>query len=146
MSALGQKRTHAVQQKGSLFDHLVGGGQQRGRNGEAERLCSLEIDNEFVLGRRLHRHVGWLLTLQDAIDISSSSLDRLPRIGTVTNEATIYGVISIRVNRRKFVASDKTDYEFAISRRTACCYDHTAIARTCERRHVSFYFIGVAHV
>jgi hypothetical protein len=28
MSTLGQKRTHAPQQKGSLFDYLVGGYQQ----------------------------------------------------------------------------------------------------------------------
>jgi hypothetical protein len=55
MSAMGQKRTSR------LLDDLIGCGEQRLRNGQAKRLCGLEIDNQFVLGRRLHRHIGWLL-------------------------------------------------------------------------------------
>jgi hypothetical protein len=39
---------------------------------QVERLRGLEIDYEFVLGRRLHQHIGWLLALQDTIDIASS--------------------------------------------------------------------------
>src|ERR1700745_4189526 len=34
----------------SLFDHLVGTGEQRGRYVQAERLGSLEIDHQLVLG------------------------------------------------------------------------------------------------
>ena len=48
---------HAPQQKGFLFDHFVGPGEQRRRHSEAKRLGSLEINHQFVLGRRLHRHV-----------------------------------------------------------------------------------------
>ena len=54
MSALGQKRTCAVQ-LGDVrfvpiadiahpFNHLVGTREQRGRHGEAERLGGLEVD------------------------------------------------------------------------------------------------------
>ena len=51
------------------FDDLVGAGEQRGRHGEAERLGGLEVDHELVLGRRLHRKVGWFLAPENAIDI-----------------------------------------------------------------------------
>jgi hypothetical protein len=37
-----------------LLDHLIGGGQQRFRNGEAERLGGLEVDDEFEFGRELN--------------------------------------------------------------------------------------------
>ena len=69
MSALCQKRTSA------LFDHLVGAGEQRRRHGEAERLGGLEIDHQLVLGRRLHRQVGWLLALEDAIDVAGRAAE-----------------------------------------------------------------------
>ena len=39
------------------------------RHVEAERLGGLEIDDQLELGRLLHRQVGWLLALEDAIDI-----------------------------------------------------------------------------
>ena len=67
---LGQLQTPALQQTPPLFNDLVGGGEQIGRDRNAERLGGLEIDHHFVLGQRLHRQVGRLLALEDAIDIA----------------------------------------------------------------------------
>ena len=37
---------------------------------EAERLGGLEVDHQLVFGRRLHRQIGWLLALEDAVDVA----------------------------------------------------------------------------
>ena len=47
---IGTKRTLA-----RLFDHFIGAGEQIVRNCKAERLGSLEIDDQLELGRQYHR-------------------------------------------------------------------------------------------
>src|SRR5262249_27167370 len=58
-------RTHAPQQKtlgqrADSFDYLIGAQQNRGRDVEAKRLRSLEIEHHFERGGLLHRQVGRL--------------------------------------------------------------------------------------
>jgi hypothetical protein len=53
----GQKRTYAPQQMGRLFDNLIGALLERQGYVEAERLRSLEVDDEFKLGRNLDRQL-----------------------------------------------------------------------------------------
>src|SRR6516164_1917598 len=43
------------------LDDLVGACEHGRWDVDAGRLCSLEIDNQLVFGRRLDRQVGWLL-------------------------------------------------------------------------------------
>ena len=43
------------------------------RHVEAERLGGLEVDHRFVLGRRLHRQIGRLLALEDAVDVAGGT-------------------------------------------------------------------------
>ena len=40
------------------------------RQREAKRFGGFEIDDQFILGRCLHRHVGRLFALEDAINIA----------------------------------------------------------------------------
>src|SRR5271155_4815935 len=51
------------------LDHLVGGGQQRFRDGEAERLGGLEIDDELEPRRLHHRQVAGLFAVENAARI-----------------------------------------------------------------------------
>src|SRR5215831_1557559 len=45
------------------FDHLVGAGEQRRRDGDADRLGGCRIDDKLHLSRKLHRQIARLLAL-----------------------------------------------------------------------------------
>jgi hypothetical protein len=76
-------------QQDSLLDHFVCVSEQRWRNGEAERLGGLEINHQLIFGRRLHRKVGRLRALENAIDVTG------PRLGSVGVRTRTYGATSV---------------------------------------------------
>src|SRR5262249_759168 len=73
----------APQQTISLFDHRVGTREQRRRNFDAQRLGCLQVDDQVVvLGRCLHRKVGWLLAPGYAIDVAGRAPElQIRRVG-----------------------------------------------------------------
>jgi hypothetical protein len=70
------------------FDHLVGTGEYGRRHRQAERFSGLEVDDQLVLGRRLHRQVGRLLGLEDAVDIAGRAAVLVDQVRPVGDEAT----------------------------------------------------------
>ena len=56
---------------GTLFDHLVGKGKQAFRNGEAERVGGLQVNDQIKLGNLLDRKIARMLTLEDAPGIGA---------------------------------------------------------------------------
>ena len=86
-SAVGQFRTLAVQRKQRLlFDDLVGAREQHRRKVEAERLGSLEIDDEFELGRLQHRKVGRLVALENSANVDTGLAIRIYNAGAVADQ------------------------------------------------------------
>ena len=63
------KAANAPQQKVALLDHLVGRSEQRRWHGKAERFGRFEVYHQLIFCRCLHGQVGWLLTLEDAINV-----------------------------------------------------------------------------
>jgi hypothetical protein len=82
-----QVLTHAARQNPSLFDDLIGAAGQGQRDGDAQRLGGLEVDEELDLGCLLDRQVRGLFALEDVIDITCRAPELVDRIGPVGDQA-----------------------------------------------------------
>jgi hypothetical protein len=54
------------------LNYLVRGGQQRFRDGKAERFGGLEVNDQFQLGRLLNWQIGWFLAFENAPGIDAN--------------------------------------------------------------------------
>src|SRR6516164_5141101 len=95
LATRGRSIQTGQQRKSESFDHLVGGGEEDGRNIEAERPGCLEIDDQLELGRLFDRQICRLGALKylvhqpgdlspetvemDAIGHQATFPDRLPK-------------------------------------------------------------------
>jgi hypothetical protein len=76
-------RGHFAMRKRCSLDHLVSAGKYCRRDCEAQCLRSSKIDNQLILGWSLHRQIGGLLALEDAVDISCPAPHLVNKIGSI---------------------------------------------------------------
>src|SRR6266487_1233978 len=108
-------RLHGVGEAHHLLDHLVRPRQHRLRDRQAESLGGLEVDDQLVLDRRLHRKVGRLRTLEDEIDIASRAPKIIGQVNSVGQEAAEFSEETVRIDGRKMVASRQRCDLYAMS-------------------------------
>src|SRR5262252_4688461 len=85
----------------SLFDHLVGAGEQRWRNGKAKSLSGLEIDDQLNFGALLDRQVGRFLALENPAGIPANQVPRAREIPSIGNQPTGRGELTIWIDCRQ---------------------------------------------
>src|SRR5439155_4418206 len=86
------------------FDDLVGAGEDRRRDRQAERRGSLEIDDQLECGWLLHRQIGWLGTLEDLPDVNADLTPCAGEARSIADQAARCGEIAKLVDRRNGMA------------------------------------------
>jgi hypothetical protein len=75
-------------------------GHTRFRDGEAERVGGLQVDDQFELGRLHDRQVGRLGAIKNFAGIGADLTETVLDIGSVAHQPAGYDMITVRISRR----------------------------------------------
>ena len=116
------------------FEQFVGAGEYRRRNCEAQCFRGLEVDHELVFGWRLHRQVGGLLALEDAIDIAGGTPILVDVTSPIGDQTAGGDEDTFVIDRGQFVPSRQLDDQIAMTRRgRARRHDQATAWRAAQR-------------
>src|SRR4029079_17273009 len=88
-------RTHAPQQKASLFDHPLGGGKNVRVEFQPERLGGLEVDHELDLCGLDDWQVCRLLALENPPGVDAGLAKGIGQVRSVAHQAADLGPITV---------------------------------------------------
>src|SRR5689334_2364663 len=122
MSSLGHSRPC---DKRYLINQHIGTLLQKRRHFDAERLRSLEVDDEFVTCRLLDRNVRWLRPPQDFAHGTSCEAKLFDIDWCISHEPTGIRITSVGVHRRQALGCRETDDVRPVcQQKTICNYEH----------------------
>src|SRR5215208_5531089 len=96
------------------FDHLVGAGEKRWRDGEVERFGGFEIDNKLKSRGLLKREGTRMRTIEDACDITGTLPFQLTQVRTIRNQAPGFGEEPKWTNERQHALKAQLGDRFGI--------------------------------
>src|SRR6266705_331734 len=73
----------------------------------------LEVEDDLILGRHLHRQVGGLLAFEDAIDVAGRLPVLVDEIWPIGNQAAGADEVAVVVDRRQLVLTGARDDQIA---------------------------------
>ena len=83
---------------------------------KTKRLGGLEINDQLVLGRRLHWQVGGLLALEDAIHVAGGAAKLVEEIGPIGDQTAGGDIKAFDVDCGQLVPGRKRDDQIAMKR------------------------------
>src|SRR5215475_12270652 len=112
-----------------LLDHVVGSREQRGWHCDAESLGGLKVDNKLIFGRRLDWKVRWLLTLENAIDVTGRLSILIDYVSPKAHQASAGDEGTLEVNGGQLVPIRKIDDQIAMKHRQRASSQYQAAIR-----------------
>ena len=101
LSCRNIRRAEKGRQRGVwLLEHFVGTQQDGSRDGQGERLGSIEVEHKFERAGLLHRQVGRFGTIENAPDVASHFAIRVAKARPVAQQTAVNDIFAPRKDRR----------------------------------------------
>src|SRR3954462_10171582 len=81
-----RSRVQARETQGVSFDHLVGAGEERGRNGEAECFGRLQVEDKIKPSWLLDRDVARFRAAQDFINVVGGAPEQVRKVRSIGHQ------------------------------------------------------------
>src|SRR5262249_31427356 len=84
-----------------LLNHLVGEGEQCGRDGEAKHPSGLEIDDKLEFCRLFDPQIAGIGALENSVDVACGAAKHITVVWSITDQAACLNKCPIRIHRRE---------------------------------------------